>query len=142
MPLPQFQPIPLGCAREPFSHSEWVFEVKWDGFRSLVHIDRGVCRLISRTGNQFKSFPALAETLPVELRAGSAILDGEIVCLDRHGKTQFRDLLFRRGEPRFAPVFRRSRRTISPCAASREVVTSVQNGTTVSRADPKVLTFA
>ena len=29
------------------------------------------------------------------------MLDGEIVCLDRHGKTQFRDLLFRRGEPRF-----------------------------------------
>ena len=29
------------------------------------------------------------------------MLDGEIVCLDRHGKTQFKDLLFRRGEPRF-----------------------------------------
>ena len=29
------------------------------------------------------------------------MLDGEIVCLDRRGKTQFRDLLFRRGEPRF-----------------------------------------
>jgi hypothetical protein len=29
------------------------------------------------------------------------VLDGEIVCLDRHGKTQFKDLLFRRGEPRF-----------------------------------------
>ena len=29
------------------------------------------------------------------------MLDGEIVCLDRHGKTQFKDPLFRRGEPRF-----------------------------------------
>ncbi len=29
------------------------------------------------------------------------MLDGEIVCLDPEGKTQFRDLLFRRGEPRF-----------------------------------------
>ena len=43
----------------------------------------------------------MAESLPAELRAGSAILDGEIVALDRHGKTQFKDLLFRRGEPRF-----------------------------------------
>jgi bifunctional non-homologous end joining protein LigD len=43
----------------------------------------------------------LAETLPAELRARSAVLDGEIVALDRHGKTQFKDLLFRRGEPRF-----------------------------------------
>jgi len=33
-------------------------------------------------------FPALAESLPAELRARSAVLDGEIVCLDRHGKTQ------------------------------------------------------
>jgi hypothetical protein len=29
------------------------------------------------------------------------VLDGEIVCLNRDGKTQFKDLLFRRGEPRF-----------------------------------------
>jgi ATP-dependent DNA ligase len=93
--------MPLGRTRDLFSHQEWIYEVKWDGFRSLAHVDKGKCRLISRNGNQFKSFPALAERLPAELRAQSAVLDGEIVCLDRHGKTQFKDLLFRRGEPRF-----------------------------------------
>ena len=55
---------------------------------------KGECSLIFRNGNQFKSFPALTESLPAELPARSAILNGEIVCLDRHGKTQFRDLLF------------------------------------------------
>jgi bifunctional non-homologous end joining protein LigD len=93
--------MPLGRAREPFSHPEWLYEIKWDGFRSLAYVHKGQCRLISRNANQFKSFPALVEHLPAELRARSAILDGEIVCLDRHGKTQFKDLLFRRGEPRF-----------------------------------------
>lgn len=39
--------------------------------------------------------------MPGELGADTAVLDGEIVCLDKLGKTQFRDLLFRRGEPRF-----------------------------------------
>lgn len=39
--------------------------------------------------------------LPVEFRGPSAVLDGEIVCLDGDGKPNFRDLLFRRGEPRF-----------------------------------------
>jgi bifunctional non-homologous end joining protein LigD len=34
-------------------------------------------------------------------RAKRAVLDGEIVCLDKEGNSQFRDLLFRRGEPRF-----------------------------------------
>ncbi len=101
MPLPLFQPMPLGRSREPFSHPEWLYEIKWDGFRSLAYVHEGECRPISRNGNQFKSFPALAESLPAELHARSVVLDGEIVCLDRHGKTQFRDLLFRRGEPRF-----------------------------------------
>jgi bifunctional non-homologous end joining protein LigD len=93
--------MPLGRIREPFSDPDWLFEVKWDGFRSLVHVHDGDCHLISRNGNSFKSFPALNEAIPRELRARSAVLDGEIVCLDRHGKSQFRDLLFRRGEPRF-----------------------------------------
>ena len=92
--------MPVGRAREPFSHSEWIFEIKWDGFRSLVYVEEGVCRLVSRNGNEFRSFPILNDEIPAELRARSAILDAEIVCLDRVGKSQFRDLLFRRGEPR------------------------------------------
>ena len=51
-----------------------------------------MCRRISRNGNEFESFPVLSKNLPTELRARSAILDGEIVALDRHGKTQFKDL--------------------------------------------------
>jgi hypothetical protein len=38
-----------------------------DGFRSLAYVDKCKCRLISRSGNQFKSFPALAESLHCQL---------------------------------------------------------------------------
>ena len=93
--------MPLGRARAPFSHSDWIYEIKWDGFRALAYVEDGVCRLVSRNGNVFKSFPALTSALPDELRAGAAVLDGEIVCLDSDGKSQFEDLLFRRGEARF-----------------------------------------
>ncbi|PYX53191.1 MAG: hypothetical protein DMG76_26570 [Acidobacteria bacterium] len=55
MPLPHFHAMPLGRAREAFSHPDWIFEIKWDGFRSLVRIDSGVCKLVSRNGNEFKS---------------------------------------------------------------------------------------
>ena len=41
------------------------------------------------------------QTIAEDLDSHDAILDGEIVCLDGDGKSQFRDLLFRRGEPRF-----------------------------------------
>jgi len=47
------------------------------------------------------SFAVLNEAIESELKVRSAVLDGEIVCLDAGGKPQFRDLLFHRGDPRF-----------------------------------------
>jgi ATP dependent DNA ligase domain len=99
--VPTFQPLTLGRAPAPFSHRDWLFEIKWNGFRSLVRIEQGKCRLISRNGNEFKSFRTLNESVLSGLKVKSAVLDGEIVCLNDTGKTEFRDLLFRRGQPRF-----------------------------------------
>ena len=97
----QFQPMPLVRRAEPFTDADWLFEIKWDGFRSLAIVENGRCRLVSRNGNEFKSFPELNISIPLECRAQSAVLDGEIVCLDQMGQTNFENLLFRRGEPRF-----------------------------------------
>lgn len=88
------------AAHPPLPYT-WLFELKWDGFRALAYIDLGQCRLVSRKDNAFKSFPALSASLLMELCVSSAVLDGEIVCLDPSGKPQFRDLLFRSHEPRF-----------------------------------------
>jgi bifunctional non-homologous end joining protein LigD len=93
--------MPLLVSRPAFSHPDWIFELKWDGFRSLAYIDAGRCRLVSRKGNDFKSFAKLSESLARTLGSRSAVLDGEIVCLDRRGKPKFVDLLHHRGEPRF-----------------------------------------
>ena len=95
-----FQPMPLSRKPAPFDHPEWIFELKYDGFRSLAVIQNGRAELISRNGNSFKSF----ESLRKELKSpypGKTVLDGEIVCLGKRGKPQFRDLLFHRGEPYF-----------------------------------------
>ena len=51
--------MPLNRKTEPFDHPDWYFEIKWDGFTALAHIEGGACRLISRNDNVFKSFPAL-----------------------------------------------------------------------------------
>jgi len=59
----------------------------------------GKCKLISRNGNEAKSFPGLNDALASEFKARSAVLDGEIVCLDDGGKSQLRERLFERGEP-------------------------------------------
>src|SRR5581483_7639838 len=93
--------MPLGRKPRPFSHPDWLFEIKWDGFRSLLHSDEAGVRLVSRNGNSFKSFPDLCAGLARDLNGRRCVLDGEIVCLDGDGKPQFRDLLFRRAEPVF-----------------------------------------
>jgi bifunctional non-homologous end joining protein LigD len=99
--VPRLQPLTLGPACQPFSHPDWLFEIQWDGYRSLVRIEQGKCRLVSRQGYDFKSFRTLSESLLAELKVRSLVLDGEIVCLNDEGKPEFRDLLFRLGEPRF-----------------------------------------
>jgi bifunctional non-homologous end joining protein LigD len=93
--------MPLGRAHAPFSHPDWLFEIKWDGFRALLFSEDAGVRLVSRKGIQFKSFPGLVDGLARDLKGRRCVLDGEIVCLDPHGKPQFRDLLFRRAEPVF-----------------------------------------
>jgi len=93
--------MPLKRRAEPFSHSDWLFELKHDGFRALALVQNGTCRLVSRNGNTFKTFEILREAIPKEISAKTAVLDGEIVCLDSDGRSQFNELLFHRGEPRF-----------------------------------------
>ena len=88
--------MPLSRKPAPFDHPEWIFELKYDGFRSLAVIQNGRARLISRNGNPFNSFADLCKQMTLPL-TGKTVLDGEIVCLDKRGKPQFRDLLFHRG---------------------------------------------
>jgi bifunctional non-homologous end joining protein LigD len=96
-----FQPMPLSRRAKPFNHPEWLFELKYDGFRALARVERNKCHLISRNGHPFASFSDLAVSIAGSLAASNAVLDGEIVCLDRKGRPQFNDLLFRRGKPYF-----------------------------------------
>jgi hypothetical protein len=86
--------------REAFDHSDFVFELKYDGFRALAYVDAGSCRLVSRK-NLYKAYAPLCEWIGKHLRADSAVLDGELACLDEEGKPQFNRLLRRRGEPVF-----------------------------------------
>lgn len=44
-----------------FDHPDWLFELKYDGFRSLAVVDYGRCTLYSRNGHEFRSFSAKAE---------------------------------------------------------------------------------
>ena len=75
--------------------------MKFDGFRALAYVDDGHCELVSRKGHTYKRFQDLAQGIATDLNAANAVLDGEIVCLDDQGRSQFYDLMFHRGKPYF-----------------------------------------
>lgn len=83
--LPRITPIRLAHHPEPFDRRDWLFELKWDGFRAVAYIETGAWRLISRKGNLFKSFASLPAAIADALASHDAILDGEIVALDAAG---------------------------------------------------------
>src|ERR1700722_8666839 len=62
-----FQPMPLSRRALPFDHPEWIFELQYDGFRSLAVIQNGHTELISRNGNPFNSFADLCKGLTLPL---------------------------------------------------------------------------
>jgi bifunctional non-homologous end joining protein LigD len=89
-----------------FDGPEWVFEIKWDGYRAVAFIESGRVRLVSRSQNDLTTqFPELL-SLPQFVTAERAILDGEIVALDEEGRPSFSLMQQRTG---FQPGKRRLR---------------------------------
>src|SRR5205807_10109815 len=73
---------------KPFDHPDWLFEIKWDGYRAIAEVDKSRVRLYSRKQLSFEDrYPAIVASLA---KLGhEAVLDGEVVVLDEAGKPQF-----------------------------------------------------
>ena len=93
-PLPKIEALELATLVDaPFDDDDWLFEIKWDGYRAVCTVDaKGKLTLVSRNGlNLLEKFPGLAglsdafESVPI-------IVDGEIVSLDSKGRSDFQRL--------------------------------------------------
>lgn len=79
-----------------FSDPEWLFEIKWDGERSLAFIRDGRVELRARSGRDITAeYPEL-KAIVKQFNARKAIVDGEIVVLDAAGRSDFTRI-----QPRF-----------------------------------------
>ncbi len=97
-PLPDFiPPMKATLATTPFSNPDWLFEVKWDGYRVEAVIKDGVARLWTRNRQDAgRYFPDLVGPAPW-IDARDAIVDGEVVALDEAGRPRFSLLQDRTG---------------------------------------------
>jgi bifunctional non-homologous end joining protein LigD len=92
--LPLVRPM-LAMAGElpaPEQESRWAFEMKWDGVRAVVYLDRGDLRVMTRNDREVsRTYPEL-QALAAELDGHRLILDGELVAFDEAGRPSFGEL--------------------------------------------------
>ena len=79
----------LATAGQAFDHPDWVFEIKYDGYRLLAGREAGAVRLLSRNQHDFAAvFPEVADVLAA-LPYENFLLDGEVVVHDESGLPNF-----------------------------------------------------
>ncbi len=73
----------------PFDGQDWLFEIKWDGYRAIAFLENGKVKLVSRNQNDLTPrYPELKDMARL-VQAKTAILDGEVVALDEDGRASF-----------------------------------------------------
>ena len=85
------KPMLATLVDEPFDDQDWVYEVKWDGYRALGFINNGKVELLSRNNKSFndKFYPIVKR---LEAWKISAVVDGEILVLNEKGISDFGSL--------------------------------------------------
>jgi len=89
-PMPAtIHPMLAESVDKAFDGAEWLFEIKWDGYRAVAFISDGKTKLVSRNQNDLTPrYPELRD-LAQSVKLKNAILDGEVVALDADGKASF-----------------------------------------------------
>jgi len=85
------KPMLASTTKKIFNDPNWIYELKWDGYRLIAHVNNGEVTIHSRNGISYNSkFPNLVEDL--ENIPHEAILDGEVVVIDKNGIPDFQKL--------------------------------------------------
>lgn len=88
--LPDKQAPQLAAVtEEPPEEDGWLSEIKLDGYRILASLDHGTVRLVTRNGNDWTDrLPAVAKAVG-QLHVEQALVDGELVAVDKDGMSSF-----------------------------------------------------
>lgn len=92
----KIKPMLATLTDKPFDNKDWIFEIKWDGYRAIAEVEEGKVELYSRNLLSFNDdYPSVVESL--KALGHNAVLDGEVVALDEKGYPNFQLLQNRKG---------------------------------------------
>jgi bifunctional non-homologous end joining protein LigD len=85
------EPMKATLVDKPFSDQDWLYEVKWDGYRAITEVRGKNIKLYSRSQQDFshKYLPVMEALKQIQT---PMVIDGEIVMLDESGKPDFNAL--------------------------------------------------
>jgi len=86
----RYRPMLATLEQSVPSGPDWLFEVKWDGYRALAYVRGGEVELRSRNDNDLtQRFAGVAKEIAKAVRTPDAVLDGEVCALDEQGRASF-----------------------------------------------------
>src|SRR3954447_21176541 len=93
-PMPEhLVPMLARLSTLPPDDARWGYEVKWDGVRAVAYVASGrPIRLESRNLNDVTRQYPEAAAIATALEGRRAVLDGEVVAFDEHGRPSFQRL--------------------------------------------------
>lgn len=85
------KPMLATLVDQPFDSPDWIYEIKWDGYRVVSYLNKGRVEMRSRNNLSFnEKFNVIRDAL--KHWDTRAVVDGEIVALDEHGNADFQQL--------------------------------------------------
>jgi len=91
-PYPQdIKPMLATLVDQPFDNPDWIYEIKWDGYRVVSYMNKGRVEMRSRNNLSFNEKFKVIEDALIQWNV-KAVVDGEIVALDEEGNANFQQL--------------------------------------------------
>jgi bifunctional non-homologous end joining protein LigD len=86
----QYRPMLTTASKDVPTSSDWLFEVKWDGYRAIADVRGADATLTSRNGNDLtERFRSTATAIERAMKTPDCVLDGEVCALDEDGRATF-----------------------------------------------------
>jgi bifunctional non-homologous end joining protein LigD len=86
----RYAPMLASLAEKLPTGRGWLYEAKWDGYRTVTYVTNGDAELRTRKDQDYtERFAAVAAAVPRALRTSNCVLDGEVCAIDEKGRTSF-----------------------------------------------------